>query len=365
MTIQDICASFEIGGKYVGCKELSTGIINSTYHVQYIRDGEEKNYIVQRINKAVFKNPAKLMENIVNVTDYVRENIKKKNLSTKRFVLRAFVTKDKRQPLFKDENGDYWRVYRYISNSMTYDLCDDLGVIESAGEAFGRFQNCLDGFDTKKLYVSIPNFHNTPERYKTLKKIVKKDPLKRVKKVKKELEFVLQNEEMACQLQKYLDDGSLPLRVTHNDTKLNNVAIDITTGQALSVLDLDTVMPGAVAHDFGDSIRNIASTCTEEDPNIDNVHFDLNKYRAFCKGFLREVKDTLTDFEKQTLNLGAFTMTIELVVRFLTDYIQGDTYFKTRYPGQNLDRARNQMKLVTEMLEKKDQMDEILKEFFK
>ena len=363
MTIQDICASFEIGGKYVTCKELSTGIINCTYHVQYIRDGEEKNYIVQRINKAVFKNPAKLMENIINVTDYVRENIKKKNLSTKRFVLRAFLTKDTKKPYFKDEKGGYWRVYRYISNSTTYDVCDDMKVIESAGEAFGRFQNCLDGFDAKKLYVSIPNFHNTPARYKALRKVMKKDPLKRVKQVKNELEFVFKHEDLACQLQKFLDDGSLPLRVTHNDTKLNNVAIDKTTGQALSVLDLDTVMPGAMAHDFGDSIRNVASTCTEEDPNIDKVHLDLNKYRAFCKGFLGEVKDTLTEFEKKTLNLGAFSITTELAVRFLTDYIQGDTYFKNRYPGQNVDRARNQIKLATEMLEKKDQMDVILSEF--
>ncbi|MBO5713906.1 MAG: mucin desulfatase, partial [Clostridia bacterium] len=215
MTIQDICASFEIGGKYVSCKELSTGIINCTYHVQYFRDGEEKHYIVQRINKAVFKNPAKLMENIVNVTNYVRENIKKQNLSTKRFVLRAFVTKEKQQPYYKDECGDYWRVYRYISNSMTYDVCDDLSIIESAGEAFGRFQNCLDGFDATKLYVSIPNFHNSPERYNTLKKIVKKDPYNRVKKVKKELEFVLEHEKLACKLQKCLDEGLIPLRVTH------------------------------------------------------------------------------------------------------------------------------------------------------
>lgn len=365
MTIQDICASFEIGGKYVSCKELSTGIINCTYHVQYVRDGEEKNYIVQRINKAVFKNPAKLMDNIICVTDYVRENIKKKNLSTKRFVLRAFLTKDKQKPFFIDEKGDYWRVYRYISNSRTYDVCDDMKVIESAGQAFGRFQNCLDGFDVKKLYVSIPNFHNTPERYKALRKVMKKDPYKRAKQVKNELEFLMQNEEKACQLQKYLDDGSIPLRVTHNDTKLNNVAIDATTGQALSVLDLDTVMPGAVAYDFGDSIRNVASTCTEEDPNIDNVHLNLDKYRAFCKGFIGEVKDTLTDFEKKTLNLGAFTITAELAVRFITDYIQGDTYFKTRYPGQNLDRARNQIKLAGEMLEYMDKMDEILFEFVK
>ena len=168
---------------------------------------------------------------------------------------------------------------------------------------------------------------------------------------------------MACQLQKLLDEGLIPLRVTHNDTKLNNVAIDKATGQALSVLDLDTVMPGAMAHDFGDSIRTVANTCLEDDPNTDNVHLDLNKYRAFCKGFLGEVKGNLTDLEKKTLNLGAFTITIELAVRFLTDYIQGDTYFKTKYPGQNLDRTRNQLKLASEMLEKKDQMDAILKEY--
>ena len=363
MTIQDICASFEIDGKYVSCTELSTGIINSTYLVQYIRNDEEKNYIVQRINKSVFKKPAKLMDNIVNVTNYVRENIKKKNLSTKRFVLRAFVTKDKKKPYFKDEKGEYWRVYRYISNSVTYDLCDDLKIIESAGEAFGRFQNCLDGFDAKKLYVAIPNFHNTLVRYKALRKAVKKDAYKRVKQVKEEIEFLFKYEQMACLLQKYLDDGLIPLRVTHNDTKLNNVAIDATSGEALSVLDLDTVMPGAMAHDFGDAIRTVANTCLEDDPNVDNVHLDLNKYRAFCKGFIGQVKNTLTDYEKKTLNLGAFTLTTELAVRFLTDYLKGDIYFKTKYPGQNVDRVRNQIKLASEMLEKKDQMEEILSEY--
>ena len=365
MTIHEICSSFEIGGKYISCKELSTGIINCTYHVKYVRDGEDKNYIVQRINKSVFKDPKKLMDNIVKVTDYVRENIKRKNLSTKRFVLRVFLTKDTHKPYFIDEKGDYWRVYRYISDSVTYDVCDDLKIIENIGLAFGRFQNCLDGFNAKSLYVPIPNFHNTPLRYKTFDKIVKKDPVKRAKLVKQEIQTLKEFEEQACVLQNYLDKDEIPLRVTHNDTKSNNVAIDKNTGEALSVLDLDTVMPGAVAYDFGDAIRFIANTCLEDDPDIEKVKLDIDKYRAFCKGFVAEIKDNLTELEKENLNLGVFTMTVELAVRFLTDYIQGDTYFKTRYPGHNLDRARNQIALAKDILNKKQEMDNILSEYIK
>lgn len=363
MTIQDICASFEIGGKYISCKELSTGIINCSYQVKYIRDGEDKNYIVQRINKSVFRNPKKLMDNIVRVTEYIRGNVRENGLDTKRFVLRAFLTKDKKEPFFIDEKGDYWRAYRYIANSTTYDVCEDAKIIQNVGKAFGRFQNFLDGFETKSLYVSIPDFHNTPKRYRDLHRVIRRDQCKRVKVVKDEIEFLLSHEETACQIQKYLDEGKLPLRVTHNDTKMNNVAIDKTNGEALSVLDLDTVMPGAMAYDFGDAVRSIANTCLEDDPDLDKVELDLNKYRAFCSGFITEVKDMITPIELETINLGVVTMTVELAVRFLTDYIQGDTYFKTKYPGHNLDRARNQIKLASDMIRKKQQMQDILFEF--
>ncbi len=363
LTIQDICASFDIGGKYASCVEVGTGNINNTYHVRYVRDGETKHYIVQRINKNVFTNPKKLMDNIVRVTEYVRANIIRMNLSTRRFVLRAFLTKKEGKPYFVDNFGNYWRVYRYIENSITYDACDDLGIIERSGVAFGRFQNCLDGFDAGTLYIPLKDFHNTPKRYEKFYKIIKKNPAKRVKEVKTEINELKEIEQEVSKIQGYLDSGELPLRVTHNDTKCNNVSFDKTTGDALAVLDLDTVMPGAVAYDFGDAIRFIANTCLEDDPDVDNVKLDLSKYEAFAKGFLSEVKDKLTPLEKETLNLGVLTMTVELAVRFLTDYIDGDKYFKTLYPGHNLDRARNQIALAKDILSKRDEMDEIIKKY--
>ncbi len=361
MTIQEICSSFCISGKYVGCQELTTGNINNTYLVKYIRDGEEKNYILQRINKKVFTQPEKVMDNIVRVTEYIREKIKEKKLSTKRFVLRAFKSKQDDKPFVVDSDGEYWRCYSYIANSETFDTSDNLTVIERVGQAFGRFQNCLDGFDAKSLFISIPDFHNTVKRYQAFEKAVSEDSLGRVKLVKSEVEELMSMKEKACILQQKLDSGEIPLRVTHNDTKCNNVSFDKTTHEALAVLDLDTVMPGAVAHDFGDAIRFIANTLIEDHPDYESVRLDINKYKAFTKGFLSEVKDKLEREEILSLNLGVFTMTVELAVRFLTDYIQGDGYFKTRYPGHNVDRARNQIALAKDVIKKQSEMDELIK----
>ncbi len=364
MTIKEICESFDIGGKYVNCFELSTGNINSTYQVKYVRDGVDKEYLLQRINKNVFTEPEKVMDNIVRVTSYVRQKIESCNLSTKKFVMRAFLSKEDRKPFIIDDSGEYWRCYRFIPNSITYDTVDDLSIVEGAGIAFGRFQNYLDGFDAESLYTTIPNFHNTRARYQAFHKAIKLDPLGRVKRVKEDIEKLLSFEEKACLLQDYLDGGELPVRVTHNDTKCNNVSFDKDTGEALAVLDLDTVMPGAIAHDFGDAIRFIANSVIEDDPNVENVSLVIEKYQAFAKGFITQVKDSLTDLEKSTLNLGVFAMTVELAVRFLTDYILGDTYFKTKRPGHNVDRARNQIALSEDVLRKSEQLDEIIKKYF-
>ena len=359
MTIREICSSFCIGGTYVGCKESSTGIINNSYFVDYVRNGEEKKYVVQRINKSVFKNPEHVMDNIINVTQYIRKNIIKQNLSTKRFVLRAFLSATG-DPFVVDETGEYWRCYRFIPNSVTYDSTDDLQVIENAGRAFGRFQNFLDGYDAGSLHVTIPDFHNTKKRYEKLKQAVKDDPMGRVASLWKEIDTLYAFEEEATKVQSLLDEGKIPLRVTHNDTKFNNVSFDKTTGEALAVLDLDTVMPGAVAYDFGDAIRFIANKTLEDDPDLRKVGLDIEKYTAFTKGFITELKETLTDLEKSTMNLGVFAMTVELAVRFLTDYILGDVYFKTKYPGHNLDRAHNQIALAKDILEHKEEIDNIL-----
>ena len=359
MTIKEICEEFQINGKYVNCTELTTGNINGTYQVHFLRDGEEKNYIVQHINKQVFKSPDKVMDNIIRVTNHVRNNVEKSGQNTKRFVLMAFLSRTG-NPYVIDDNGEYWRCYRYIANSITYDTVDDLDIIMRAGQAFGRFQKFLDGFDAGSLHVTIPDFHNTKKRYDTFYGAIKVDPKNRVDKVKNEIADIMSFEKLATTLQEYLDTAAISLRVTHNDTKCNNVSFDKTTGEALAVLDLDTVMSGAIAHDFGDAVRFIANTLIEDDPDVENVKLDIDKYFAFAKGFLSEVKDKLTDLEMKTLNLGVFTMTVELAVRFLTDYILGDVYFKTKYPGHNLDRARNQIALSKDVLLKMSDMDTLL-----
>ncbi len=363
MTIKDICAHFDIGGKYIGCEEIVSGNINSTFRVRFVRDGKNKSYILQRINKMVFKEPEKVMDNIVRVTQHIRTNLVKEERSTKTGVLRAFYSREEDVPYIIDDCGDFWRCYRYIPNSVTYDTCDDLDIICRAGEAFGRFQNDLKDFPAKSLFITIPDFHDTKKRFEAFHKAIEENPLNRVSKVKAEIDALLSFERDACVLQDLLDNGKLPYRVTHNDTKCNNVSFDKDTGEALAVLDLDTVMPGAIAHDFGDAIRFVANTVIEDYPHVEDVALDLEKFSAFAKGFVGQIKNSITDLEKETLNLGVFAMTVELAVRFLTDYILGDKYFKTKFPGHNVDRARNQIALATDINGKRKEMDEIVKKY--
>ena len=365
MTIKDICDRFYVKGDYVSCKEISTGNINNTYLVRFIENGNRESYILQRINKKVFTKPERVMDNIVKVTDYIRDGIEKKGLPVSKLVLNVFREKETAAPFTVDNFGDYWRCYQFIENSETYDSSSDLFVIREVGRAFGVFQNALDGFDARSLFITIPDFHNTPKRYAAFIKSVKKDAFKRVSEVKKEIDGILAFKEKACELQRLLDSGEIPCRVTHNDTKCNNVCFDRETKKSLAVLDLDTIMPGAIAFDFGDAVRSIASSSEEDDPDLRNVRLDLDKYEAFARGFVTEVKDKLTETEKKTLNDGAITLTVELAMRFLNDYIDGDKYFKTRYPGHNLDRARNQLALAEDMTVKKTEMDCILSELLR
>ena len=365
MTINDICHRFYVSGDYLSCKEVSTGNINNTYLVRFIENGIRESYILQRINKNVFTDPERVMDNIVKVTEFIREEIEKKGLPVHKLVLNVFRERDTGAPFIIDNFGDYWRCYQFIENSETYDSSSDLGVIEEVGRAFGVFQNALDGFDANSLFITIPDFHNTPKRYLKFEESVKKDVCGRVAGVRSEINRILAFGKEASKLQGLLDSGKIPVRVTHNDTKCNNVCFDRDTKKSLAVLDLDTVMPGAIAFDFGDAVRSIASSTEEDDPDLKNVRIDLDKYKAFTKGFVTEIKDKLSDTEKETLNDGVITLTVELAMRFLNDYIDGDVYFKTRYPGHNLDRAKNQLALAEDMSVKKTEMDGILSEFLR
>ncbi len=359
MDFQKVGALFNIEGEYKGFEQIKTGNINQTYCVTYHRDGEDKMYIIQCVNTYVFKHPEEVMENIGRVTEHIRTKVKETEETAKRNVLHFLHTPDGKNYAYDDE-GKFWRGYRYIDNSITYNTTDNLFVMVEAGKGFGNFQKHLSDFDASCLYESIPDFHNTKKRLETLFAAAEKDEFNRVKDVKTELEYLRSRYDLACSLCTMLENGELPLRVTHNDTKCNNVLLDVDTNQALAVIDLDTVMPGLAAYDFGDAIRFGANNTIEDDPEYSKVFLDMDKYEAYCSGFIPTIKNSMTAKELETMHLGAYVMTAELVARFMTDYLQGDVYFKIDYPEHNLVRTKNQYWLAFDMEKKLDQMQKIV-----
>lgn len=357
--IEDICRQFGLEGDFKYFETLKNGHINSSYKVYFYRDGEMKDYCLQRINSYVFKNPVEVMENISTVTEYIREKIKATGVTAKRHVLH-FQSSLNGKYYYVGPYGGFWRCSRFIGNSVTYNQTDNPVVIEEAGKAFGDFQLRLADFPVKKLFITIPHFHNTIMRYDAFSEAVENDTAKRAKFVKKEIEEYLALKDIATEMYKMQRRGELPLKVTHNDTKCNNVLFDKTTGEYLCVIDLDTVMPGLVGFDFGDAIRFIANSAGEDEKDLARVGLDLDKFEAFSKGFTGKLKDVMTPAEKDTLALGALTMTTECGLRFLTDYLSGDVYFKTAYPEHNLDRARCQLALAKDMILKYDKMKAIV-----
>ena len=359
MDLKEVIAQFDIKGDFRGYKTLTSGNINSTYELMLFDNGSICTYVLQKINKFVFKKPYEVMENILKITEFMRNNT---NSDTDRMVLRYFRTKDN-SPCFIDEKGEYWRCYRYIDDSVTYDKCEDLGVIREAGKAFGHFQAMLLGFDASVLYETIPDFHNTRKRLTTLFHTVVNDEFARVKGVKDCVEYIIDNREQAevlCAMQK---NGEIPLKVTHNDTKCNNVLFDIDSGNSLAVIDLDTVMPGLVAHDFGDAVRSIASSTAEDEKDLSKVEFNLEKFEAFTQGFMGELKGMLSENEIKSLSYGPYVLTVELASRFLDDYINGDKYFKINYPLHNLDRTKCQIQLAKDILNKQEKITEIINKY--
>ena len=344
--IINICSKFGIEGNYKSYEVLTSGHINTTYKVNF----ENKSYILQCINTYVFKNPEEVMENIFKVTSHIKNKFIKENKDYSRYVLNYKTCNN--NPYIYDEDNKFWRCYDYIDNSTTFNKTDNLNIIKEAGKAFGEFQLHLKDFPVKELNIVIPHFHNTVNRYEIFKTAIKNNLSNRKHLVEDLIKEYLSLEEIATRMYTLQKEGKLPLKVTHNDTKSNNVLFDITTNEHLAVIDLDTVMPGLVGFDFGDAIRFIANTSDEDEKDLSKVTLDLNKYNAFYEGFVSSLKDTLSPLELETLPLGAITMTIECGVRFLTDYLDGDKYFKTNYPDHNLVRSRCQLKLGKEMIGK-------------
>lgn len=357
--IKEVCQRFNIKGEYQRFEVINSGHINTTYRVFFIRNGGTKDYILQRVNTYVFQDPVGVMGNIAAVTEFIRAKIKQKQSTAKRNVLHYCVT-DEGKHYTLMEDGGFWRCCRYIDDSIAFEQTDDLKVIEGAGKAFGEFQLYLADFPVEKLSIVIPHFHNTVRRYEAFRDAIKEDAEKRVAFLQEEIDGYIQLEEIATQLYKMQRANVLPLRVTHNDTKISNILFDEKTHEHLSVIDLDTVMPGLVACDFGDALRVCASTGKEDEADLSKVAMDMSKYEAFTRGFVGVTKGSLTDAERDTLALGAVAMTVECGMRFLTDYINGDKYFKIHYPDQNLVRARCHLVLARDMIKKLDQMQDLV-----
>ncbi len=348
MLIERAAYAFQTDGTPVASKELNQGHINQTL---MITTDTGAKYVLQQINKYVFRNPIRLMSNVSSVTEYLGKRLENPNHAL------HYIPTVKGLFYHRDRKGEFWRMYRFVPG-----FCLDAPETEEdfyqSALAFGRFQEQLSEFPAETLYETIPEFHNTIDRYHQLHASVEVDPCERVKLARAELRFLLKREEKGGTLQRMREAGELPLRVTHNDTKLNNVLLD-ENRKALCVLDLDTVMPGLSAYDFGDAIRFGAATAAEDEPDTDKMEMSLHLFEVYVRGYL-EAAPSLTDKEVEMLPMGAYIMTLEVATRFLKDFIDGDLYFKTAYPEHNLIRARTQIKLVADMETKWDEMNRIV-----
>ncbi len=358
--LKAIINSFDITGEKVSFTAITDGHINSTYKVT-VENGEEiKKYLLQKINTFVFKNPDELMQNIVCVTEFLREKIRKNGGDETRETLTFIKTRDKKN-YYRAENGDCWRCYVFVDDAYALNSIDSPEIFYEAGRTFGCFQSLLSDYPIETLYDTIPDFHNTEKRYENLENAIKNDRAGRVKKVEKEIEFIRKRKDDTHLFTDLIKKNELPVRVTHNDTKLNNVLFDKKTGKGICVIDLDTVMPGLSLYDFGDCIRYGASTAKEDEHDLSLVSIDLKLFEAYARGYLETAGSSLTEKEKELLAVSSKILTLELAIRFLEDYLNGDEYFKTDYPDHNLFRTKAQLKLVEDMESKMPQMEEIIR----
>ncbi|MBQ7840180.1 MAG: aminoglycoside phosphotransferase family protein [Lachnospiraceae bacterium] len=348
--LNDVLQQFDIS---MNISPYGNGHINDTYCV----DGPR--YILQRINTSIFTNPAELMENIENVTAFLREKIIASGGNPDRETLTIIRTKDGKSFYQADEQNAF-RVYKFISGTINIEDDKTPEDLYRAGKGFGHFQKLLSDFPVEVLHETIRDFHNTPKRVEALKNAIAEDKAGRVSSVEPEIAFALGNAFWADTVTKGIASGKIPVRVTHNDTKINNILFDQDTRAAVCVIDLDTVMSGSMLYDFGDALRIGGSTASEDETDLSKVMFDTNAFAQFAKGYLCEMKQELTAAELALLPLSVKLMTYECGIRFLTDYINGDTYFKIHRKNHNLDRARNQFKLVADISQKEAQLAEML-----
>jgi len=356
--ISKIAAHYQIAGDYVVAQPYGSGHINDTYAVEYNQGGTFIRYIFQRINHNVFKQPEQLMDNIQRVAAHIKAKLAANKDST-RHTLTIVKSRDNK-PFYRDTDGNYWRVYVFVEHALSYDVIETPEQAYQAARAFGEFQHDLVDLPSPRLFETIPNFHNTPWRYEMLEQAIAEDKCHRAASCRAEIDFALTRKTDASVLIKLQQEGKIPERITHNDTKLNNVLIDSLTGDGICVIDLDTVMPGLVHYDFGDMVRTGTSPAAEDEKDLSKVTMQFDMFEALLRGYLQSAGKFLNATERHYLPFSGKLITLEIGVRFLTDYLQGDVYFKIHRPEHNLDRCRTQFKLVESIEDQSDRMMQLL-----
>ncbi len=360
MDYSEIMAQFAVKGTVESALPFGSGHINDTIRVHFAKE-ETPDVVLQRLNTSIFPDPVGLMENSVGVTNFLREKLKREGRDAERGTLR-FIPLKNGAWCYEDPAGGWWRAAYLVPDTITYDLAENADMFRSTGRAFGQFMADLADYPAQTLHEVIKDFHNTVKRFETFEKAVQEDIAGRAASCRREIEFVLARRELASFIVDRIADGRLPLRVTHNDTKINNILVDVHTGESVCIIDLDTVMPGSCLYDYGDSIRFGATHALEDERDLSKVDVDPDLFRAYTEGYLSTVGASLTEEEKSDLLMGAMVITFETGIRFLTDHLQGDTYFKIHRPGHNLDRCRTQFQLVKDMEDKKELLTSIVRE---
>jgi hypothetical protein len=354
--LSEVLEAFDFGAVVVGAVRFGQGHINDTFVVHTQPENECcRRFILQRMSSAAFKRPDQLMENIIGVTEYLGREVEKTGGSREREAMRVIRPRSG-EPYYTDSDGGAWRVYPFVEDTVCYQSAETPELFAASGRAFGRFQRLLQGYPAQTLHETIPHFHDTEDRLAKLKAAVAADKLGRAAECRAEIDFMMAREKDCSAALQALRDGVLPLRVTHNDTKLNNVLMDKTTGEGICIIDLDTVMPGLSINDFGDSIRFGANHSAEDETDLSKVNLDVDLFEAYTQAFLEGAGGTLTEKEIEYLPWGAKLMTLECGMRFLTDYLEGDVYFHISRERQNLDRCRTQCKLVQDMEARWDEL---------
>ena len=364
-TLSEVLEAFDFGAPVVGAIRYGEGHINDTFcvHTQPA-DICCRRFILQRMSAAAFKRPDQLMENITGVTEYLGKQIQSRGGDRSREAMEVICPKNG-QPYYTDSQGGAWRLYPFVEHTVCHQAADSPELFAASGRAFGRFQQLLKDYPAETLYETIPHFHDTEDRLAKFKAAVEADKLGRVKDCQPEIDFVLAREADCSVALNAMREGKLPVRVTHNDTKLNNVLMDEATGEGVCIIDLDTVMPGLVIYDFGDSIRFGANHCAEDETDLSKVSLDVDLFTAYTAAFLDGTGGSLTNDEIAYLPWGAKLMTLECGIRFLTDYLVGDEYFHISREKQNLDRCRTQFKLVADMEARWAELETIVKQYQK